>query len=99
MVESKLAVKYLGVMIDSKLGFFEQIMHTAGVMALSWLMANIGGLKPTRRLLMCNCPVSPLYEADVRADSLYHQIYGKKLVHVQRQSTLQVALALSLIHI
>lgn len=99
VVESKAAVKYLGVMIDSKMTFFEQIKRTAdkaakGVMSLSRLMANIGGPRSSRRrLLMAAVQSVLLYGSEVWADSLNRKTYRKKLGQIQKRSALRVASA------
>lgn len=98
-VETKPAAKYLGMMIDSKMNFFEQIRRTAdkaakGVTALSRLMANVGGPKSSkRRLLMSSVQSVLLYGAEVWADSLNKEMYRKRLAQVQRQGALRVASA------
>ena len=62
MVESKPAVKYLGVMIDSKLSFLEQIRRTVDnatkvVMTLNRLMGNVGEVNQ-KKTFDGSCPVS-----------------------------------------
>ena len=64
VVELKPAAKYLGVMIDSKLSFFEQTKLTVdkaakGLMRFSRLMANIDGPK-TAVTFDGSCLVSPI---------------------------------------
>jgi hypothetical protein len=99
VVETKPAAKYLGLVIDSKMTFFEQIKKTAekaskGVMALSRLMANVGGPKSgKRRLLMSAVQSVLLYGAEIWADSLEKDMYRKRLSQVQRRSALRVASA------
>lgn len=99
IVVSKPAAKYLGVMIDSKLSFFEQIRQTAekaarGVTALSRLMANVGGPKSSkRRLLMAAVQSTLLYGAEVWAEALNKESYKKRLCQVQRRAALRVASA------
>lgn len=98
-VETKTAAKYLGVMIDSKLTFGEQIKGTAdkaavAVARLSRLMANTSGPKSSkRRLLMTTVQSILLYGAEVWADTLQKDIYRRRVVSVQRRSALRVACA------
>ena len=99
IIESKSAVKYLGLTLDSKMSFSEQIQAAAnkaaaGVSALSRLMANIGG--PTssrRRLLMSSTQSVLLYGAEVWAGALNKEVYRKRLAQVQRRGALRVASA------
>jgi hypothetical protein len=97
VIETKPQVKYLGIYIDSKLSFFEQIRQTAdkaakGVTALSRLMANTSGPRASkRRLLMAAVQSVLLYGAEVWADSMHKQMYRKRLLQVQRRSALRVA--------
>lgn len=99
VVETTPTAKYLGLVIDSKMTFFEQIKRTAdkaskGVMALSRLMANVGGPKANkRRLLMSAVQSVLLYGAEIWADSLEKEMYRKRLSQVQRRSALRVASA------
>ena len=57
-IERKTSVKYLGIWLDNKLSFAEHIRQACEkasrvAATLSWLMANVGGPKPSRlRLLM-----------------------------------------------
>lgn len=98
-VQTRRAAKYLGILVDSKLSFFDQIRSSAdkaakGVTALSKLMANVSGPKSTkRRLLMTAVQSVLLYGAEVWADSLSKEKYRKRLGQVQRRSALRVASA------
>ena len=98
-IESKPAVKYLGLMLDSKMSFFEQIKAAAdraaaGVAALSRLMANVGGPISTRRRLLMGATQSVLlYGAEVWADALDKEVHRKRLAQVQRRGALRVASA------
>jgi len=51
-IETKMAVKHLGIMVDSKLNFFEHIKRMSDkasvTTALSRLMANVNGPKPSK---------------------------------------------------
>lgn len=98
-VISKPAVKYLGVLVDCNLRFFDQIKATAdkaarGVAALSWLMANVGGPKAAkRRLLMSSVQSVLLYGSEIWAHALAKEMYRKRLGRVQRRAALRVASA------
>ncbi|CAD7080525.1 unnamed protein product [Hermetia illucens] len=99
IIESKSAVKYLGLTLDSKTSSFEQIKATAnkaaaGVSALSRLMANIGGPSSSRRrFLMSSTQFVLLYHAEVLADALNEEVYRKRLAQVQRRGDLRVVSA------
>lgn len=99
VIQTKASVKYLGIAIDSKTSFSEQIRLTAdkaakGVTALSRLMANTVGPKSSkRRLLMSAVQSVLLYGAEVWADSLNKEMYRKRLAQVQRRGALRVASA------
>ncbi|XP_015437623.1 PREDICTED: uncharacterized protein LOC107192801 [Dufourea novaeangliae] len=96
-VQIKAAVKYLRVMLDTKLTFWEQIRRTvdkamAVTASMSRTMANIGGPRPCmRRLLMRTTEAILLYGAEVWADALQHEKYRKRLAAVQRRRALLVA--------
>ena len=98
-LETKPAAKYLGVMIDNKLSFGEQVRHTAdkaakAVAALGRLMPNIGGPLPCkRRLLMSSVQSVLLYGAEVWAHALEKRAYRDRLSRVQRRGALRVASA------
>ena len=68
VVESKPAVKYLAVMINSKLSFFEHIRYTVdkAVQVVMALIANLGGPKSTSsRLLIAVVQSVLLYAAEL----------------------------------
>lgn len=98
-VVTKPVVKYLGIMVDSKLNFFEQIRETAdraarGVMALARLMANVGGPRSSRRRLLMSAVQSVLlYGAEIWAHALDKEMYRIRLGRVQRLAALRVASA------
>lgn len=98
-LETKGTAKYLGITIDSKLNFGEQIRLAAdkaamSVATLSRLMANIGGPAASkRRLLMSTVQSILLYGAEVWADALRRHMYRRRLVQVQRTAALRVASA------
>lgn len=98
IVTSKPAVKYLGITIDNKMTFWEQIKMTAGkaakgVTALSRLIANTSRPKSSkRRLLMSTVQSVLLYGAEFWAVvALSKEKYRKRLAQVQRQAALRVA--------
>lgn len=97
MIETKKAIKYLGLMIDTKLTFWEQIKRAADkdatvTTALSRFMANTGGPRPGRhRLLMTVAQSVMLYGAEIWADALNVDKYKKRLAAVQRRGALRVA--------
>ena len=96
-IETKKAVKYLGLMIDSKLTFWEQIRQAADkactvTVALSRLMANVRGPKPSkRRLLMSITQAILLYGAEIWAEALKYEKYRRRMAGVQRRGALRVA--------
>jgi len=98
-VETKPAAKYLGVMIDCKMSFSEQIRRTAdkaskGVASLGRLMANVGGPRSSkRRLIMSSVNSVLLYGAEVWAHALNKRCYREQLLRVQRRGALRVASA------
>lgn len=99
VVTTKPATKYLGLMIDTKLSFSEQIRVTArkaaaGVTALSRLMANVGGPSSSkRRLLMSAVQSVLLYGSEIWAVALNRDYNRKQLLRVQRRGALRVASA------
>ena len=98
-IRAKPAVNYLGVRLDTKLSFREQIRYAvekAGrtTTALSRLMANVGG--PTadkRKLLMSVTNSILLYGCEVWADTLKKECYRKQMGSVQRRAALRIASA------
>lgn len=68
IVKTKLAVKYLGIMIDRKLNFSKQIRYKAAkvIAALSRLMVNVGGpVSSEQQLLMNSVQSILLYRGEV----------------------------------
>ncbi|XP_054272620.1 uncharacterized protein LOC128992900 [Macrosteles quadrilineatus] len=84
-VQSVRAAKYLGVMVDSKLSWRDQIFRTADkaakvISSLSRLMANVGGPRSSRRrLLMSTVQSVLLYGAELWADALNKEVYRMRL--------------------
>ena len=99
VIQSTRAAKYLGVMVDNKLTWRDQIFRTADkaskmVAQLSRLMANVGGPKSSRRRLMMSAVQSVLlYGAEVWADALNIEFYRIRIARVQRQAALRVCSA------
>lgn len=87
VVETKPAGKYLGIMIDYKLNFSEQMKRTAeegekGITNLNRLMANVSWCKSNkRRLLMSDHVICP---AAVWADDVDKEVYRKRLFGVKK---------------
>jgi hypothetical protein len=95
-IHSKSAVKYLGVRLDTKLSFWEQIKNssekaTKVTFALSRLMTNVGGPSAgKRRLLMSVTNSILLYGCEIWADTLKIEKYRKKMATVQRRGALRI---------
>ena len=93
---TKAAIRYLGVMLDTKLTFWDQIRKgvdkAAEVTAsLSRMVANIGGPLPSvRRLLLRTAESIMLYGAEIWADAMRYEKYRKRLSAVQRRGALRV---------
>lgn len=98
-IQTKEAAKYLGVIIDTKLNFWEQIKRASDkaasvTAALSRLMTNTNGPRPSkRRLLMTVTESMLLYGAEIWADALRKEKYRKRMASVQRRGALRVACA------
>lgn len=98
-VETKNNLKYLGVLLDTKLTFMSQILRSTEkaarlTTALSRLMRNTRGPKTSkRRLLMSVTHSIILYGAEVWADSIRKVTYAAKLTSVQRQGALRISCA------
>ena len=98
-VWTKPAAKYLGIMLDTKITFWEQIKQATDrasqrTTALSRLMGNINGPRPCkRRLLMTVVHSILLYGAEVWADALNIAYYRKRMIAVQRRGALRIACA------
>lgn len=97
IIETKMAAKYLGIMLDTKLNFWQQIKQVTDKAAvvtnqLSRLMANIGGPTPAkRRLLMTTMQSILLYGAEIWADALNKDYCRRRMAAVQRRGALRVA--------
>lgn len=93
------AVRYLGVMLDTKLTFWTHICKAADraakvVAQLSRLMANVGGPSPDKRkLLMRTAEAIMLYGAEVWAEALKLEKYRRRMEAVQRRGALRICSA------
>ncbi|CAD6204036.1 GSCOCG00012674001-RA-CDS [Cotesia congregata] len=98
-IESRRALKYLGVTIDSKLTFRDQIVSVATraattVANLSRLMPNVGGPRSScRRALMGVANSIVLYGVEIWGEALKVEKYRKQLASVQRRGALRIACA------
>ena len=96
-IETKLAVKHLGIIVDTKLTFFvhlKKVPDKAATVttALSRLMANVNGPRPgKRRLLMSVTESVLLYGSEIWADALKKRTYRERLIGVQYRGTLRIA--------
>ncbi|XP_054281266.1 uncharacterized protein LOC128998934 [Macrosteles quadrilineatus] len=99
VVQTKRTAKYLGVMVDNKLSWRDQIFCTVdkaarSVASLSKFMANVGGPRSSRRRLLMSAVQSVLlYGSEMWADALNKEAYRLRLARVQRQAALRVASA------
>lgn len=95
-ITTKNAVKYLGMYLDTKLSYWQQIRHAAEKAAkmttsLSRLMANIGGPTQNKRKLLMNVTNAILlYGCEIWADALKKEMYRKQMAAVQRRGALRV---------
>lgn len=92
-------IRYLGVMLDARLNFKQQVEHVtakASVVraSLARLMPNVGGPKQSRRLLLSSVVTSVLtYGISIWADTLEIQESWRKAGPVYRLSALRTASA------
>ncbi|KRG07865.1 uncharacterized protein Dmoj_GI25882, partial [Drosophila mojavensis] len=99
LIRTQRTVNYLGVRLDSKLTFWEQLKYATRKTAtatgsLSRLMANVDG--PTagkRRLLMEATNAILLYGSEVWADTLEANVRRKPMLAVQRRAALRITSA------
>ena len=95
--ETKKAVKYLGLWLYNKLSFYEHIRQTSEKVSkvaatLSWLMAKVGGPKPSRRRLVMSVVHSILlYGTEVCVEAIDVEFYRNKLGAVQRRCAIRIA--------
>ena len=99
IITSQPAIHYLGVMIDPRLNFKQQVEHvltkaSAVRTVLSRLMLNVGGPKPNRRALLASVVTSVItYGIAIWAGALQTQETRRKVTSVCRLSALRVASA------
>ena len=99
VVSTQKSVKYLGIMLDSKLTYWNQLKHASKkaseiTVTLSRLMANTHGpLCSKRKLLMAVIHSTVLYGSEIWADVLKKDTYRKYIGAVQRKGALRVASA------
>lgn len=93
------AVKYLGVTLDRKLAFWDHLRQAADkastrIAALSRIMPNVRGPKPSkRRLLMSTAQSIMLYGAEIWGDEMDVMSKRKRITQVQRTAALRVSCA------
>lgn len=98
-VESKPSVRYLGVMIDARLNFKDQVEHACSGAAavggaLSRLMPNVGGPKAGRRALLASVVTSILtYGIAIWAGALELQECQRRIYPIGRQLALRITSA------
>src|ERR1700709_225241 len=98
-IESKDEIKYLGIMLDSRLNFKAHTKYAwekASRMynALARMLANTGGPRSSRRMLLARVITSSLlYGAQIWADALHLQVNKKKMQSVQRLTAIRVSSA------
>ena len=96
-VQTRNAVKYLGVMLDNKLTFREHLRRVTDkaaevTSALSKLIASTTGPRPCkRRLLMRAAEAVMLHGAEVWAGALRREVHRQRLGAVQRRGALRIA--------
>ncbi|XP_029173949.1 uncharacterized protein LOC114942695 [Nylanderia fulva] len=93
------SIRYLGVLIDSRLNFKAQVENASTKAAsvgktLSWLMPNVGGPKQKKRALLASVTTSVMiYGIAIWADALATRSMCRKVTSVYRLSALRVASA------
>lgn len=98
-ITSQPFIRYLGVMLDARLNFKQQVEHVSAKASvvgasLARLMPNIGGPMQSRRLLLSSVVTSVLtYGIPIWADALETQESWRKAGPVYRLSALRVASA------
>lgn len=98
-ITSQPFIRYLGVMLDARLNFKQQVEHVSAKASvvrasLARLMPNVGGPKQSRRLLLSSVVTSVLtYGISTWADALELQESWRKAGPVYRLSAVRVASA------
>lgn len=93
-ITSQPYIRYLGVMLDARLNFKEQVEHVSAKasavrVSLSRLMPNVGGPKQSRRLLLSSVVTSVLTNGiPIWADALKVQETRRKVASIYRLSAL-----------
>lgn len=96
---SQPSIRYLGVLIDSRLSFKQHADHAASkarkvATTLARLMPNIGGPRQERRKLLASVVTSVLtYGLAIWGDALKIEEYRRKVAAVHRLSALRVSCA------
>lgn len=96
VIESKRAVRYLGVMIDDRLNFKDHIEFmvdkaTSKFAAISRMMPNIGGPRSSKRLLLVKVVTSiMLYAAPIWAKALEANTYKRRVNQLHRRCALRI---------
>ena len=99
IITSQPAIRYLGVMIDARLNFKQQVEHavtkaSAVRTVLSWLMPNVGGPKHNRRALLASVVTSVItYGIAIWTCALQTQETCRKVTSVCHLSALRVSSA------
>ena len=95
-ITSQPQLKYLGVILDSKLKFKEHLVYTSGKAnkmynALSRMMANRGCVRSSRRFLISKAMSSViLYAAPIWIQALDIKSYARQISAVHRLSAIRV---------
>ena len=98
-VEAQTCIRYLGVMVDSKLTYWPHIRKAAEratklVAALTGLMPNIAGARSSKRKALMSVTNSILlYGAEVWAEAFAIEKYRKRMATVQRKAALRITCA------
>lgn len=98
-ITSQPSIRYLGVILDTRLKYKTHIEHVAGkaakvATALARLMPNIGGPRQPRRRLLASVVTSVLtYGITIWGEALKYEDYRRKIAAVNRLSALRVSCA------
>ena len=98
-IESKDEIRYLGVILDSKLKFKAHIRYACEKAAkvhasLARMLCNIGGPRSSRRMLLARVVSSTaLYGAQIWADALQLQENRRRMLSIHRLTALRVTSA------
>lgn len=98
-IVSQPSIRYLGVMIDSRLSYKSHLITATQkarrvTMALARLMPNTRGAGQNKRRLLASVTTSTLmYAAPIWANSMERESYRRMLASVQRLSALRVVCA------